>query len=149
MRTHVYLSELEDALEWVSASESFGNVAYVNRQSGQIFWRSESGDLELDEDLPEDVDDGTLYVCVPHKRHLDLGQWVVFRFVEAYIPDAYDRVQGYFSRRGAYGRFKDFLEHRGLLEDWYSYEQQATQAALREWAKSEDFEVVEGQRAEG
>lgn len=147
MRANVYLSELLDAFEWVSAAGPFENTAYVSRQTGRIFWDTDTGDLE--EELPEDVEDGTLYVCVPHKHDLDLGLRLVFRFVEANAPDAYDQVRGHFSRRGAYARFKDLLERRGLLEAWYSYEQQACEATLREWAESEGLDVVEGQRAEG
>jgi hypothetical protein len=147
MRANVYLSELLDALEWVSAAGPFENAAYVSRQSGRIFWDTDAGGLE--EELPEDVEDGTLYVRVPHKHDLDLGQRLIFRFVEAKASDAYDQIRAYFSKRGAYGRFKDLLERRGLLEDWYSYEQGAYEAALREWANSEDLDVVEGQRAEG
>jgi hypothetical protein len=146
MRAHVYLSELLDSFEWVSAAGPFENAAYVSRESGRIYWHTETGDLE--EELPQDVQDETLYASVPHKHDLDLGQRLVFRFVEANAPDAYEQVRDYFSKRGAYARFKDFLERRGLLEVWYSYEQQAREVALREWAESEDLEVVEGQRAE-
>lgn len=146
MRAHVYLSELVHAFEWVSAAGALENTAYVSRQTGQIFWDTDAAGL--DEELPEDVEDGTLYVCVPHKHDLDLGQGLVFRFIEANLPDAYDQVWGYFSKRGAYARFKDLLQRRGLLEAWYSCEQRACEAALREWAESEDLEIVEGQRAE-
>jgi hypothetical protein len=31
-----------------------------------------------------------------------------------------------FSRRGAYERFKDLLEQKGLLGEWYVFEQQRT-----------------------
>jgi hypothetical protein len=143
----VYLSELLDAFEWVSAAGRFENAAYVSRETGRIFW--DPAAAGLDEELPEDVDDGALYAGVPHKHDLDLGQALVFRFIEANAPEAYEQVRGYFSRRGAYARFKDLLERRGLLEAWSSYEQQAYEAALREWAESEDLELVEGQRAEG
>ena len=58
MRAHVYLSELLDAFEWVSAAGRFENAAYVHRQTGRIYWQSEAGDLE--EEPPDDVDDATL-----------------------------------------------------------------------------------------
>jgi hypothetical protein len=143
----VYFSELLDAFEWVSAAGPLENSAYVSRQTGRIFWDTDSGDLE--EELPEDVADGTLYACVPHKHDLDLGQRLVFRFVEQNAPDAYDQVRGYFSTRGAYARLKDLLERRGLLEAWYAYEEEACESALREWAESEGLHIDEGQRAEG
>jgi hypothetical protein len=147
MRAHVYLSELLDAFEWVGGSGPFENTAYVSRESGRIFWATDTGDLV--EELPEDVEDGTLYARVPHKHDLDLGKGLVFRFVEAHAADAYDQVRAYFAKRGAYARWKDLLEHRGQLEAWYSFEQEACEAALREWAESEDLDLVEGQRAEG
>jgi hypothetical protein len=147
MRVNVHLSELLDAHEWVSAADPFESGAYVSRQTGRIFWDTSAAGL--DEELPEDIEDGTLYARVPHKHDLDLGQSLVFRFIDANAPDAYDQVLSYFSKRGAYARFKALLERRGLLEAWYSYEQQACETALREWAESEDFEIVEGQRAEG
>jgi hypothetical protein len=146
MRAGVYLSELLDALEWVSAAGAESS-AYVSRETGRIYWHTETGELE--EEIPDDVEDETLYASVPHKHDLDLGQRLAFRFVQANAPDAYEQVRGYFSRRGAYGRFKDFLERTGLLDAWYAYEQQATESALREWAESEGLDVVEGQRAEG
>jgi len=37
MRANVYLSELLDAFEWVSAAEPLEGAAYVSRQTGQIF----------------------------------------------------------------------------------------------------------------
>jgi hypothetical protein len=146
MRTPVYLSELLDAYLWVSAAGPYENAAYVSRASGRIYWHTESGDL--DEELPDDVEDETLYASVPHESDLDLGQRLIFRFIEAKAPDAYSQVRGYFSRAGAYGRFKDLLERRGLLDAWYAHEEQACEAALREWAESEDLELLEGQRAD-
>lgn len=146
MRTPVYLSELLDACEWVSAAGPYENAAYVCRASGRIYWHTESGDL--DEELPDDAGDETLYASVPHKKDFDLGQRLVFRFIEANAPDAYSQVRGCFSRPGAYARFKDLLERRGLLDAWYAYEEHACEAALREWAESEDLELLEGQRAD-
>jgi hypothetical protein len=147
MRAHVYLSELLDAFHWVSAGDASENAAYVSRESGRIYWTSGFGDLE--EEVPEDIRDETLYARVPDRHDLDLGQRLVFRFVTESAPHAYDQVRGYFSRKGAYSRYKDFLDRSGLLERWYAYEEQALAAALREWAESEDLNVVEGKRAEG
>ena len=58
MRAHVYLAELLDAFEWVSAGGAGQNAAYVSRESGRIYWASETGGLE--EELPGDVEDETL-----------------------------------------------------------------------------------------
>ena len=147
MSVHVSLSDLVLAFDWVSAAGPFENAAYVSRESGRIYWETETGDFE--EDLPEDVHDASLYARVPHQHDLDLGQALVFRFVEANAPDSYDKVRGYFSKRGAYARFKRLLEDGGLLEAWYAYEQQASEAALREWAESEGLQIVEGESPHG
>ena len=58
---------------------------------------------------------------IPHKNDLDLGQALVFEFAASHLPDEYDRVRDIFRRRGAYGRFKDLLDSKGLLETWYRF----------------------------
>jgi hypothetical protein len=79
---------------------------------------------------------------MPDKRELDLGIRLVFQFVERHIPEHSDRVSNIFRRRGAYGRYKDFLYDHGKLEDWYTFENSATERVLREWAENEGFSVV-------
>lgn len=34
---------------------------------------------------------------------------------------------------GAYARFKDLLENRGMLQRWYEYEAMHQEEALRKW----------------
>ena len=46
------------------------NEAYLDRQSGKIYWHSEVGDN--DEELPDDIDDEK-YISIPDKRELNLG----------------------------------------------------------------------------
>jgi hypothetical protein len=95
------------------------NAALLRKDTGQILYRSEMGDI--DEIGNEDFDWDTC-IEIPHKNDLDLGQRLVFEFISTHLPDEYHRVQQIFRRRGAYGRFKDFLESRGLLESWYARE---------------------------
>lgn len=142
MSASVSLSELLDALEWVSASGPFENAAHISRETGRIFWQTDADNFE--EEPPGDLEDETLYVCVPNKQDLDLGQRLVLRFVGERVPDAYERVRAYFGRRGAYGRLKDMLERRGLLQAWYAYERAAAERALREWAAAQGLNVHEG-----
>jgi hypothetical protein len=63
-------------------------------------------------------------VRIPHKNDLDPGQRLVFEFIETHLPDEYNCVQQLFQRRGAYGRLKDLLESRGLLDRWHEFEDQ-------------------------
>ena len=93
--------------------------------------------------MPEDLDDAPeKYLKVPDKRELNLGKRLVFQFVEEFLPNDLDRVDRIFGRRGAYGRFKDMLEHRDALEQWYDYENKATERALRGWCEENDVEIA-------
>lgn len=139
MSTPVKLSELLDAFDWVSASGIFENQAYVNRESGKVYWSSSTSELE--EELPEDIEDGTLYVTVPHKNEFDLGRSLALRFVEEQLPDSYELVHGYFRKQGAYSRFKNLLERQGRLEAWHQYEAGAVEQALREWSEENGLQV--------
>ena len=46
-----------------------------------------------------------------------------------------------FRRKGAYSRYKDFLESKGVLENWYEYENERQKVALKEWCKENNIEV--------
>ncbi len=74
------------------------NEAYLDRQSGKIYWHSEFGDN--DEELPNDIDDEK-YIAIPDKKELDLGKPLVLDFAREFLPDDYDEVRHIFSRRGA------------------------------------------------
>jgi hypothetical protein len=51
------------------------------------------------------------------------------------------RCRFIFSKRGAYGRFKDLLDYRGQLDAWYEHERRAAERALREWAAENGLAV--------
>jgi hypothetical protein len=130
----IRFSDIEDAFLFVS-SDSYGmHSALVNPETGQTFYRSEAGDL--DEIGEMDLDN---LIQIPHKNDLDLGKELVFRFVGNKLPDDYERVGDIFARRGAYGRFKDFLESKGLLEEWYRFEDEETKTALRQWCEDNEL----------
>ena len=82
------------------------------------------------------------YVAVPSKHDLDLGRRLVQRFCDRMLPaELADRVDGLFRRRGAYGRFKDLLESHGRLDDWFAFEADETEAALRGWCETEGLRL--------
>src|SRR5574337_183340 len=137
--TPLTFDDLESAFYWVSGAVPFENSAYISRASGQVFCISEA--IEEDEEIPDDIDDGTLYIAVPHNNDLDLGRSLVFEFVEEYLPKEIHKVRSFFSKRGAYSRFKDLLEYKKLLQQWYEFERGATESALRRWAKENGFEL--------
>lgn len=114
--------------------------AYISLDTGEIHWVSELA--SVDEELPDDLDSGR-YIAVPHKNDLDLGRNLAFRFAAQEMADSYDRVRGIFQRKGAYGRFKDLLDTKGLLEKWYRFEAEANDKALREWCAENDIQIIE------
>jgi len=131
--------DIELAFEFVNSAPECEHEAVVCKDTGRILYQSDFGDLhEIDED--EDSED---CVQVPHGNDLDLGQHLVWAFVEDRIPNEYDRVRAMFRRSGAYRRFKDFLDERDLLEAWYEFENQSQKKALREWCRDNDIELLD------
>ena len=127
------------AFEFVSASNTDEHQACLCKQTGKLYWQSDSSD-ELEE-LPDDIDDEEKYIQIPDKRELDLGKPLVFDFVRQFLPDDFDEVQRIFSRKGAYARFKDLLVRRGTLDQWYGFESKAEESALRRWCDLNSIEV--------
>jgi hypothetical protein len=131
-------AELQDAFEFVSVGAPSENEAYLDRQSGKIYYHSEYCDF--DEELSDDLDDQK-YIAIPDKRELDLGKPLVLDFVRQFLPNDYDEVRRIFSRKGAYGRYKDLLVEWGALDRWYDYSNKAEEAALREWCAENGIEL--------
>src|SRR6516162_6496666 len=88
----VSFSDLQLAFEFVSSGMG-ENEAYLDRQSGKIYWHSEVGDN--DEELPDDIGDEK-YISIPDKRELDLGKPLALDFAREFLPDDYDEVRQIF-----------------------------------------------------
>lgn len=138
----VKFDDLLAACEWVSSSSPAENQAYVSRITGAIHWSSSL--IDLDEELPEDIEDGSIYVPVPHKYDLNLGKNLALTFAEEQFADSYETVANSFHHRGAYGRFKNLLERKGYLQAWYDYEANAIELALHEWCTEQGLSIVNG-----
>jgi len=137
----INFTDIEHAYDYVSfGCRLFTHSAYLSRSTGKIYWHSDFGDDE--EELPEDIFDNDDYVGIPHKNDLDLGQRLVWRFVENEIPGLQDKVRAIFSRKGAYSRFKDFLSQIDLLEKWFEFENSESQQALCQWCEDNNIEIV-------
>lgn len=134
----VLFSDIENAFFFVSMDQQFMHMAYLNKETGKIFYTSEMGDSD---ELPEDIEDEDKYIAIPHKNELDLGKALVIEFSSEYLPEDLDEVYSIFRRKGAYSRYKDFLEHKGMLEDWYEFEKERQTAALKEWCKENEIEI--------
>lgn len=132
--------DLLSAFEWVNASHRGDTSAFICRETGAVHWGSNSADLE--EELPDDIDDGSLYVAVPHGTELGLGSRLALAFTEEVLPDSTSEVAGYFRRPGAFPRFRELLAREKRIEEWREFERLATAQALREWAEQEGLRVI-------
>jgi hypothetical protein len=141
----VRLKDLLDAYQFVSMSEAGEHLAYLCKQSGRIYWHIESFSEIFanpeEEPLPDDVGDEDKYIEIPNRRDLDLGQPLIWDFVNEYSPDDYGEVREIFSRKGAYSRYKGFLRRKRLLDRWHEFETKAEERALREWCNFNEIEI--------
>jgi hypothetical protein len=81
------------------------------------------------------------WIEIPHRNELGLGRELVFEFVDEILPDESERVQQMFRRRGAYGAFKDLLDSKGLLQQWYDFEREREERAIRQWCEENELEI--------
>jgi len=107
--------------------------------SGKLYCHSElCDDLDI---LPDDIDDSEKFLPIPDKRELDLGKPLALDFARQFLPGDFDDVRQIFSRRGAYARFKNLLDRRGMLDQWHAFEAEAEESALKMWCEFNSIEV--------
>jgi hypothetical protein len=138
--TAVDVSELLEAVEFVSSVVAIDAAAYVSRDSGDVYFVGT--DVEPEDGLPEHLATSDRYVAVPSKQDLHLGRPLALRFAETHLPGHYEIVFSAFARPGAYARFKDLLETHGQSAAWYEFENKAQQDALRDWCAAEGLELT-------
>jgi hypothetical protein len=104
----VSIADITGAFEFANTSGSIGEfLAFVCKRTGKIYYRTDfSDDEEMNDELPDDIDDEEKYVALPDKRELGLGKPMVLDFAREFLPDDFDDVRYFFSKRGAYPKFK-------------------------------------------
>lgn len=122
--------DIEEAYLFANGTEG---EAWLCRETGDIHCCSPFGD---DDPLPDDIDSDR-YVAIPGQRDLGLGRRLVTDFVRDTLPDAIDDVDDMFRRKGAWQRYKRFLDDCGKLDAWHAFENERTRQALREWCADE------------
>lgn len=138
----VDFGDIEDAYLFVSSGTRYEHQAYLCRETGEISFSSEMGESD---ELPDDVDSDR-YLPVPDKWELDLGEPLVMEFVARHLPEGLDAVHVMCRKRGAYARFKAFLDERDLLQRWYDYQADAETAALTGWCEENGIDVGPARR---
>jgi glutamate-1-semialdehyde aminotransferase len=109
------------------------NTVYVSKQAGSVHVLP--ADMEAGVEVPEDIETSDEFLQLPDRRDFDLGNELAYRFTEIEMPQEYDNVRNMFHHKGAYGNFKQLLQSKKLLQRWTQYEDEQTQAALREWCE--------------
>jgi len=137
----VSLAELLNAYEFASSGTPYENAAYVSAKTGAVYVTS--SEVELEEEVPEDLETSAEYLAVPTKNELDLGRILAVRFAEQEVPELCGEVASIFGRKGAYGRFKQLLESHRVLQRWFEFEAAETEAALRRWCGENHFQAGE------
>ena len=135
----IRFQDIQEAFEFVSAAGGGEHQAFLCKPSGKLYCYSElCDDLDI---LPDDIDDTEKFLQIPDKKELDLGKPLALEFTREFLPDDFDDVRQFFSRRGAYARFKDLLDQRGALAQWYDFEAKAEERALRLRCELNSIEV--------
>lgn len=134
----ISFDDIENAFFFVSMDQQYMHNAYLCKETGEILYASEMGDSD---ELPEDIDDPEKYIAIPHKNELDLGKALVLEFTSTYLPEELDKIHAIFRRKGAYSRYKDLLESKGVLENWYKFEDERRVVKLKEWCLENGIEI--------
>ena len=136
----VNYAELRNAFEFVSSGSRKEHQAYISLDTGSIYWLSNVIDLE--EPVPDDLKTSDRYTPVPHKTMLKLGQSLALEFIDMEMPDEYNAVASLFRKRGAYRRFRELLQSVNLLEKWYEFETNASDAELMAWCAEQEIQLT-------
>ncbi|MDW5416577.1 hypothetical protein R6242_08345 [Iodobacter sp. CM08] len=137
------LSDIIDAIDFISGDSSQSSEAFIQIASGQVFIRSEYLDNIEDIKLPTNLSDKNLYLSLPSKHDLDLASKLPLTFTNQFAPDYFNEVHSMFKHRGAFGRFKDWADRHQLLSAWYLFEEKSTQAAIKDWCQENDIILAE------
>ena len=134
----IKFSDIEDGYLFVTMAPEFSNQAILCKETGEIFYASEYDD---ENEIPEDVYENDECIEIPGKNELNLGKNLVFEFVEENLPEMYEQVRRIFRKRGAYARYKDLLDEKGLLQRWYDFENDRQTQALKQWCADNEIEL--------
>jgi hypothetical protein len=140
----VRIADITGAFEFANTGGNIGEFnAFVCRRTGKIYYQTDFPDAaEMNDELPDDIDDEEKYIALPDKRDLGLGKPLALDFAREFLPDDFDDVRSFFDRRRAYPKFKALLDRRGAIDRWHAFEAKATEQALRDWCALHSIEIV-------
>ena len=134
--------ELESAIEYATAGECYDVEVYLNKQTGQLHYEDES----TGETLPEDVQEQDYYIQIPLTKDLDIlpGRLLPLRFARNHLSvEAYEQVYTIFQSKGAFQRYRTYLETNNLLDQWYAFESDKYKHAIMAWCEEHNITLSE------
>lgn len=137
----VSYSELAEAFDFANFGGGAEQAAYLSLDAGRFYCVSDL--LELEEEVPGDLETSDRYLLLPAKRDLGLGRELALRFLEESYPALVPEVRQIFHHKGAYARYKGLLESHHALEAWYRFEADATKEALLQWCRENGIQVAD------
>jgi len=135
------LDKIHDALMFVSSSGYGENSATFDKKTRKIYLCSDMAGINEFEEFCESEYDENIHIEIPHKNDLDLGRNLVFEFVHNYSPEYENTVSQLFRRKGAYSKFKDFLDSKNILQLWYDFEKSREQKEIENWCRENDIKI--------
>ena len=125
--------EVVMAFEHANGGRSGENAALLRKDLGRALYSANFGRIsditERDRAAPDAVE-------LPRKRDLGLDQKLAFDFVREHLPPRHlDKAAEIFEEPLAYRRFKGWLKGKAMHKQWFAYEREATERALRAWCR--------------
>ncbi len=131
----ISFDDVYNAYEEAEFGQEYGARAYINAGEERVLFIPSEATASFEEidNAERELESGG-WVEFPDKYELHLGTELVSRFAAEHLSNEdYRQVQRFFSHRGAYGNWKDFLEDRNLLNQWYEFSENAKIEVLKNW----------------
>jgi hypothetical protein len=127
-----------------------GYRAFLNRQTGEVYGTTDTLLDDVDQEV-EALPDWEQEMVAKVREILDSQEWIEiptrhshedYRLMERYCLDcvgsrSQEELRVALQGRGAFGRFKDVLHRRGLLDEWYRYRREELTAEAMAWLEAE------------
>lgn len=140
--------KLELVMEAIEMADD-NSTAYYDLEKQELIWYTEDFGYQMDEDdevIEEMIEEGwrTRFFRLPTKFEIN-----EYHFMEDFICDEIpvgnmqDRFFSAIRGRGAFRKFRDLAERTDVMDEWYSYKENAQKKMAIEWCEEHEFNYEE------